>query len=257
MKQILGRFLKRLPQKKPREDAPDGHPNASARISVTIGSGLEKTAPFVKTLRRTLAEQRSVFWIFIATVQIWIAALFIFGCVFVLQSRPVQIAESKPTLKEEHKALIEEVGIRRDHFDLFVISTLGILLGVDDSGASYRPLLKGSVDPNILSRFEQETLNNLSNIRKNMMVQNLTVNTIREFTFNSETGVASAYVMGYIATIIQQSERGQRAGTLPFRARVFIRSSPRSNLTPQGFYMVDLEDRIGDDALAWDREVLK
>jgi hypothetical protein len=230
-------------------------PKNADSISSTVVDGLEDN-PILKLFKGALTEQRALAWLFVSVSVIWICVLMLFVGVYILESRPVQIGKSLPTIREEVEKELGTVPVRRDHFDLFVISTCKILYNVDDSGASYRALLKGSVEPEILRRYDKETAENMAEIRAGMVVQNLTINTIRNFIYNPETGITTAYVMGYISTIIQQSEKGTRAGTTPFRAKVFVKEGLSNNLSPWGFYLVKIEERIGEAALDWDRSVL-
>ncbi len=245
----LGLIVKKTKSKPLQESA------TTVTDSVLVDSRREN--PILGLFLSALTEQKAIQWLLVAAITVWLSVVIIFACVFTLNTRQVQMGSSANTLREDVESKIKEVSVKRDHFDLFVVTTLQLLFNVDDSGASYRALLKGSVNPEILRRFDAETRSTLAEIRAKMLVQNLTINTIRDFTYNEETGVVSAYVMGYVATIIQQTEKGKRSGTIPFRAKVYVKNGIKNNLSPLGFYLEILDDRLGQDALQWDMEASK
>jgi hypothetical protein len=141
-------------------------------------------------------------------------------------------------------------GLKFDQIATSVITVLTLKHHVDEGGAPYFVLLQGMVAPHIYMRAETGLKKAISEIKKTMIIQNLNITSIDDLETDPKSKRVSCYVRGYFSTT---SRLDGQTRIVPYRAEVLLELNTVGNLNPLPFTMIDLQEKVGPEAVSWDK----
>lgn len=247
-------FLEKLRKKVVHEDETPSDKKASA-----ISKGISKQGPlYAHFLEFNWSKQQSV-WLKLSLLAHAALLLLILGGVFLAYTRPTYIQIGAPTLSESARNFYELTptvqDISYDHMAYFVISALEQLNKLDTYGNPYRSLLQGQVAPDILKKADLRYTNNIARIRQQKLIQNLIIQRVLPPIVNEGNNTLAIFVEGYYAIMLEANSGDPINRITPYRSKVILEITPVSKLNPFPFYLQDIREVVGEDAVRqWDKE---
>jgi hypothetical protein len=168
--------------------------------------------------------------------------------------RPLVQVTAKPSLRAEAESMFgKDIEVNEDDLLIYLNTVLTIMHRVDDRGSPDLPLLRGLVAPSVYAAALGEANRNAKPAERNMVIQNLVITRVvkNEMMVDKERGRLSAYVRGYLAIIIQSTNKHV---ILPYRAEVLLEMAPPGRLNRFPFVLIRREWKIDKAALDWDAE---
>lgn len=184
----------------------------------------------------------------IATGSVWFFA-------YRLGVKQPLLARAPLSLKQKAEAYYTINEVTYDAVALFLATTLPLLQAVDDGGYPLLGLTRGLVSGKIYETARAGMDRDLAKIRKNMIHQHLQVTRVMNVLADPDTRRIAAYVKGYLVVTIQKGSTPPVF--IPYRAHVVLEQNPPSKLNFAPYFLLQKEERINADALAWDREMEK
>lgn len=164
--------------------------------------------------------------------------------------RPTMQLNAAPSLRAEADAVFgKKTDVNVDDLLLYINTVLPLMHRLDDRGAPELPLLRGLVAPAVFDKAESEAKRSAPLAKKNFVIQSLVVTRVDDVVTDNERGRLSAYVRGYLAIIVQSTNKPV---VLPYRAEVLLEMAPPSRLNRFPFVLIRREWRIDKAALEWD-----
>ena len=214
----------------------------SASGDSAMGKELKRYA-YVKWLLRVLTVS---ILINVAVV----AMLFVAG--LLAGHRPLVQVTARPSLAAEAEAFFgSETKVSADDLLFFLNTVLPLMHRIDDRGNPELPLLRGMISPKEYERVEKEMVRLSDLAKKNIAIQNLVVTRVEDVEQDSSGSRISAYVRGYLAIIVQTSNRFT---VVPYRAQVLLELNPPSRLNRFPFVLLKRDWRMDKAAIDWDAE---
>lgn len=173
---------------------------------------------------------------------VWIVAIHV-------KDKPPVVIRSAGSLKEAAAAFYGAPEISYDQLTFFLHGCLPLLYSIDDGGHPLLPFAQGLVAPEIYRRAESRLRGAEADVAANRMTQALTITGLSDVLADAKSARAAAYVRGYVTVTVGESE----VRFFPWRARVLLEANPVSRLNPYPFYVANLEEKTGAEALAWDK----
>ncbi len=233
------------------------------RATVKSVSGVEtaKVAGGDDALFRHFEEyawaRSAVAWLIAATGVILLQAVIILVGVVVVATRPQGLVVSEPSLSDVVREEMNKGYVsNRDSLEFYTSSVLGIINDIDKSG-SQMEMLRGLVSPEVYDRVFKRVTKNLPTIRRNLISQSLTVESIGNIVQSADGNRVSVYVRGTLSIVQEMGEKGPTFRKVPYRAKLICDAVIPTSSNHQHFYLVDLEERVGAKASDWDLEQAK
>ena len=244
---LLGRLVAHLKEvrhnpRKPKEPG-SPHPVAAVEISPATAVAIPevKRYAYVRWLLRVLTAS-------VILNGVVLTILFLTG--LVAGQRPTLQMNAAPSLRAEADAVFgKNTEVNVDDLLLYVNTVLPLMHRVDDRGSPELPLLRGLVAPAVYDKAEAEAKRSAPLAKKNYVIQNLVVTRVDDVITDTERGRLSAYVRGYLAIIVQTTNKPV---VLPYRAEVLLEMAPPGRLNRFPFVLIRRDWRIDKAAIDWD-----
>lgn len=168
-----------------------------------------------------------------------------------LSDRQSFVLDAGPSLATAQR---EWMGVEKASVDdlvLFLHDTVPALHMLDDGGNPSLRLLKGTIEPSILTKAEERVMRNIDSARSKLIVQFLVPTRVSDVEEDESTGRIAAYYRGYLVTLIQSTNRFVLQ---PYRAQVVLTRNTPNRVNSRPFYLARIEERFGPKATEWDQE---
>jgi len=166
-----------------------------------------------------------------------------------LERKPPIVVRAAPSLKEAAAAYYGAPEVSYDQAAFFLQGCLPLLYGADADGHPMLALAQGLVAPEIYGEAERRLDAARRDLEANAMTQTLSITGLADLVADARSGRAAARLNGYVTVTVHRAE----ARFYPWRARVLMEVNPVSRLNPYPFYLLQLEQRTGPEALTWDK----
>ena len=236
--------LKEVRQNPSKTKVP-GSPRTAATVEISPATSVAipevKRYAYVRWLLRVLTAS-------VILNGVVIMILFLTG--LVAGQRPTLQLNAAPSLRAEADAVFgKNTEVNVDDLLLYVNTVLPLMHRVDDRGSPELPLLRGLVAPAVYDKAEAEAKRSAPLAKKNYVIQNLVVTRVDDVITDTERGRLSAYVRGYLAIIVQTTNKPV---VLPYRAEVLLEMAPPGRLNRFPFVLIRRDWRIDKAAIDWD-----
>lgn len=158
------------------------------------------------------------------------------------------------SLREEAALFFSRDDASKVSFDqvaFFCNSTLPLMHRIDDGGSPYLGLLQGMVSPEVFARVRASADSTLAAVKKNSITQSLHITSIKITSYDTVTRRVGVWVRGYFQMTIPRARNP--CPFVPYRAQLLLESNIVSKLNPTPFFLRDMEERINQAGLDWEK----
>lgn len=197
-------------------------------------------------------------WSNLDTIILLIFTIIIWTAWYLAFTKPIYGITASPSLQHRMEEFTSIPSLDRDIFGVWLVDTLETLHQTDPTGKPFLPGIVGQINPEIYEKAVAEYERNRGTIKKQGIVKNLNVTRIVKVYINKEDQRISAFIRGYIITtrVIPDSETEAPPPRviLPYRAKVIVEKDIESKINPTGYYLTTLQEKLGKEAIEWERQ---